>query len=1173
MRLLRLELLRYGHLSDVVLEFPAGPALHLVLGANEAGKSTALEAIGDALFGIPERSERAFQHPGPQLGIGFTLAAADGASTAFTRRKGRGDTLRDAAGRAVPDAVLRPFLGRVDRALFERSFGLDGTRLRQGADDLLRSDGELGAGLLAGVGVPGVNAALARLEEQARALHGDGRGKRRLAAALDVCRKAQQAVSQAIVGSTEWKQAEGKREEATRALERARQEARDLSIENSRLERLRRVRPILAQLDPLREELAGIADAPDLPADAALKLRDMRESARAAQSDEEREASEARRLRAEQDGLVQDPAVLAEDATIDALAARRAIVAKEMLDLSGVQSKVGSLLASVAEAGRELGTEDAPETLCERVPTDAARRRAQRLITERATLVTQERAARDALAKAQRRRETAAASLGAAAPPPSSLPLRRAIEAARGEGPLERDLLRVEAALARASGEAAIALEALPLWSGDAAALAACAVPIEAEVQEVAQRLAEAKAALAGTRADAAALAAEIATLEEEVTHLARGETVPTRDVIAEARAARDRAWRLIRQALAGGATPDAEAGPDMPQDALPETFEALRDRSDRLADLRADDAQRVVDYATKAARRDLLRERLPQTAAALATAEQGWSAAEHTWHALWAPAGLAPQGPAAMAEWRREREEVLRRARIEAEARAARDDLVVRRDVARAALAAFLPDLAHARTLADLLAAAEVALEKAEQLEESHRDLVKALAQEDNRLPELNADLRGVADRLAALRPDWARAAASLAAPPDADAETLEAALAAWARIAEAAPAWRGDAQRVREMQASIQDFARSAREVLGRLFEPPSDEPATVLVANLASRLAAARKARDDAESLIGRIATLVEKAAQAKRKRDSAEADMAALRALAGVSDAEALDEAVARSERRARLAAELADLERSLLVQGDGLTEEVVRAEAMRIDSDAANARLDEIERDRDALNSRLADLGRGLAEADALLAALRHGRDAAAHAQAAEDALAEARAAAEEYARLHLARTLLRAGIERFRQERQDPLLCRAGAHFAAVTAGRYVRLLAVPQDKGKVVLHAVRDHGTECPMHALSEGTRDQLFLALRVAAVESHAAHAEPMPFIADDLLVHFDDTRAEAGLALLAELGRTTQVILFTHHEHLAALARRKAGVAVQTLPHLPATGAMPEEARSAA
>ena len=50
---------------------------------------------------------------------------------------------------------------------------------------------------------------------------------------------------------------------------------------------------------------------------------------------------------------------------------------------------------------------------------------------------------------------------------------------------------------------------------------------------------------------------------------------------------------------------------------------------------------------------------------------------------------------------------------------------------------------------------------------------------------------------------------------------------------------------------------------------------------------------------------------------------------------------------------------------------------------------------------------------------------------------------------------------------------------------------------------------------------------------------------------------LVHFDDTRAAAALALLTELGQTTQVIMFTHHDHIVGLAERQARAGIQGLP----------------
>ena len=74
----------------------------------------------------------------------------------------------------------------------------------------------------------------------------------------------------------------------------------------------------------------------------------------------------------------------------------------------------------------------------------------------------------------------------------------------------------------------------------------------------------------------------------------------------------------------------------------------------------------------------------------------------------------------------------------------------------------------------------------------------------------------------------------------------------------------------------------------------------------------------------------------------------------------------------------------------------------------------------------------------------------------------------------------------------------------------------------------------------------LSDGTRDQLFLALRLAGIEQHLEQREPMPLVVDDVLIHFDADRARATLECLAELSRRTQVLLFTHHAYLVELAR---------------------------
>ena len=62
---------------------------------------------------------------------------------------------------------------------------------------------------------------------------------------------------------------------------------------------------------------------------------------------------------------------------------------------------------------------------------------------------------------------------------------------------------------------------------------------------------------------------------------------------------------------------------------------------------------------------------------------------------------------------------------------------------------------------------------------------------------------------------------------------------------------------------------------------------------------------------------------------------------------------------------------------------------------------------------------------------------------------------------------------------------------------------------------------------------ALSEGTRDQLVLALRLARLEQYLQEAESQPLILDDTFIAFDDPRAVRAFRALAEIAGQTQVL----------------------------------------
>ena len=108
---------------------------------------------------------------------------------------------------------------------------------------------------------------------------------------------------------------------------------------------------------------------------------------------------------------------------------------------------------------------------------------------------------------------------------------------------------------------------------------------------------------------------------------------------------------------------------------------------------------------------------------------------------------------------------------------------------------------------------------------------------------------------------------------------------------------------------------------------------------------------------------------------------------------------------------------------------------------------------------------------------------------------------------------------------------------------------RYRRLVADEADD-KPVLRAERDDGARIGVEAMSDGTADQLYLALRLAALDLRRASHPHMPLVLDDVLITADDGRAANMLRALVRFAEGGQVLIFTHHRHLLDVARAALG-----------------------
>lgn len=122
---------------------------------------------------------------------------------------------------------------------------------------------------------------------------------------------------------------------------------------------------------------------------------------------------------------------------------------------------------------------------------------------------------------------------------------------------------------------------------------------------------------------------------------------------------------------------------------------------------------------------------------------------------------------------------------------------------------------------------------------------------------------------------------------------------------------------------------------------------------------------------------------------------------------------------------------------------------------------------------------------------------------------------------------------------KYEAERQPEVVRLASRYFEMMTDGRYTRVIA---PLGENRLEVEQERGDRLPPSALSRGTGEQLYLSMRLALAKAYGDQAVPLPLVADDILVNFDDDRARATAALLdlyASEGH--QILAFTCHRHL--------------------------------
>jgi uncharacterized protein YhaN len=121
----------------------------------------------------------------------------------------------------------------------------------------------------------------------------------------------------------------------------------------------------------------------------------------------------------------------------------------------------------------------------------------------------------------------------------------------------------------------------------------------------------------------------------------------------------------------------------------------------------------------------------------------------------------------------------------------------------------------------------------------------------------------------------------------------------------------------------------------------------------------------------------------------------------------------------------------------------------------------------------------------------------------------------------------------------YEQHRQPETLREASEYLKKLTSGKYTRIWTpLAHD----ILFVDTVDGQPLPVQVLSRGTREQLFVSLRLALVSAYARRGIHLPMILDDVFVNFDAGRTKTACAVLRDFAKQGhQLLVFTCHEHV--------------------------------
>lgn len=1155
MRIDRLDLIAYGPFTVKSLNLSDGDSgLHLIYGDNEAGKSTSLRALIAWLFGIPARTKDNYLHSNPQLRIGGKLRLSGGEELEFVRRKGtKGTLLEPGTDTALDDSILLPFLpSGIDENLFIKLYGIDHGRLVEGGQELLDQSGDLGQALFsAAVGTAGLREILSELQNGAEELFRPRASTKLVNQAISRFKEAQKRIKHSSLPVAEWKRLQKELADTLSAIKQVEDDINGKGKEKSRLDRLNRVKGVLAERRVITARIEELEEVLLLPEDFDESRKTASDNLQTASETKERAEAKLSRLKEESESLNVRNELLENEEPILAIYKELGAVEKTIKDRPQQDGK-RRLLRNEAELLLKGVRPDIDLDDADRLRPLLNNKKWISGLAQKHGLLTQKKEKAEAtLRDVEDEQESIKKELGEQSRSDLDLnELKASIAVARKPGNLEQRLADSQKRASDDKASCESELSRLGRFYGTNEALSKVAMPVSETLDRFEKQLDELSETIRDYGRKQKELEEEQTQAEQDLKALLLTSDVPTILELEESRTVRNTGWNLIK----GKYIEKNDVEQDIKEFArgsdLPTLYEQKVDAADHVSDRLRLAADQVVKRADLEAKIEDLKSHLSDITEEIRKANEAKETCQKEWNAIWEPLRVDPGTPREMKQWLLRVDKLLSNVRsantVSGDARKLAEDCNALKEAISLQISKFDDSIElQEMSLAAMINLCEQRVEQEETALDRKRQLEHSLGGTEIRLKRTREELRSIENDQTNWLQEWSQAIDGLGLKPNVHpghaTEKFDQLVAFFEKFDKSEDLRK----RIFGMDQVAEKFEKRVFEFADSIGFKRIGQEANTIAAQLNRELNEAREARASLKKIEAQEKEIKAEIEDADITIRTAYEQLALLRDQAGVEADDELESAGESSRKKRELQQKLDALEQELTRNGDGLSIEELEKEASESDIDAIEgelervfAELKELQANRDTLRDQRQTLQNKIKSKDGSAVAANASEEAEQH-------LATMVSGVEQYLRLQIAALILEQRIEDYRKKNQAPVLSRAGELFSKLTLGSYANLRDELDDGGKPILLGVRPNDEEVSVDGMSDGTRDQLFLSLRLATLEQHLSKGEPMPFVVDDILIGFDDNRTRICLEVLAELAASTQVLLFTHHRRVLELA----------------------------